>query len=141
MLSDDLCVLRRKLIYHASDPWEGDNVTLKHDLTELRASWVNMVQQSSQPMAQFPSAFTPSEEAECLRLYKELQQADAGLQTGLEVVGAGPAGWVPVEHYDEAKGQAQQLLGDTLETAELEEERREYREHWFFNDFDEIEYR
>lgn len=58
-LTDDFSAWRRKLFDHASDPWEGDNVTLKAD----------------------PINFSEDEISECLRLNAAQIEADEQLQT------------------------------------------------------------
>jgi hypothetical protein len=58
----------------------------------------------------------------------------------MDLVDAGPEGWVATEHYEEAKRRAQKLLDGTLEEAENEQDVLEIRNNWIFDDFDEEEY-
>nr|POE96511.1 altered inheritance of mitochondria protein 9, mitochondrial [Quercus suber] len=141
VLMDDLCILRRKLFRHASDPWEGDNVTLKVDLIELIRKLPTFdlsILSESQP--NFLIEFPENETLETLRLAAAMEEADCQFQACLNLVGVGPEGWVPVEQYNDAKQREQQLKADTLEEAETEQERRLICEHWIFDDFDEAEY-
>jgi hypothetical protein len=66
---------------------------------------------------------------------------DEALEACQSVIGhAGPEGWVPVEHYEEAMECSRKLKEVELATAESEEERILSAAHWPFDDMDEEEY-
>jgi hypothetical protein len=143
-LAHDFSLSRRKLFDHASEPWEGDNVTLKADLIHLTKNWSGMAASKSSTSGNLsppcPISFTEDEERECLRLHAAQIEADEQLQACRDVVGIGPEGWVPLELYDETKQRETKLKADALDAAESEEERTRLCEHWIFGDFDEEEY-
>ncbi|EEH10506.1 conserved hypothetical protein [Histoplasma capsulatum G186AR] len=129
--------LRRRIFQHASDPWEGDNVTLKADLVALSRNWRKVDRGARTPC---PIFFSDDELSECLRLEREQSEADEQFQACQEAIGVGSEGWVPVTHYDEAKEREQKLKADALDAAETEEERVKIQENWIFDDFCEEDY-
>lgn len=140
-LTQEFSVLRRKLFEHSSEPWEGDNVTLKADLLDLTKTWSSIATSSSgQAIPSCPIEFSEDEVSECLRLHTAQVEADEQLQACRDVIGIGPEGWVPLEQFDEIKQREAQLKADALVAADSEEDRRRLCEHWMFDDFDEGEY-
>ncbi|KAK2879399.1 hypothetical protein FQN49_000917 [Arthroderma sp. PD_2] len=134
-LTYNLSTLRRRLFHHASDPWEGDNMTLKADLVTLSRKWTEMNSEVSCPIN-----FTDDESIECLRLERAQAEADEQLQACQEAIGVGNEGWVPIAQYDEAKRCGRKLKADALDAAETDEERAFVQEHWIFDDFCEEDY-
>jgi len=66
---------------------------------------------------------------------------DEALEVCRHVIGFGPEGWVPVEHYEEAMALSRKLKEDDgLAAAESEEERARVAAHWPLDDMDEEEY-
>jgi hypothetical protein len=55
------------------------------------------------------------------------------------MIGFGPEGWVPTEHY-EVMTRSKQLKEDVLAVAMLAEERAEIAAHWPLDDMDEEKY-
>lgn len=144
-LADGLNMLRRRLFTHASDPWEGDNVTLKADLIDFTKNWSKFVttpesngRSETSPVC--PISFAEEEVEECLRLNKLQVEADEQMDAARDVIGVGREGWMPADQYDETKQRECSLKADALAGAESEEERAEVLEHWLFDDFDEEEY-
>ena len=141
VLTDSLSILRRKLFRHASEPWEGDNISLKADLVELTRQWSRLVPPPTSTMqSKCLFEFSEKEAIETLSLARAMEAADSQFQDCLELVGVGNEGWVPVEQYADARRRERQLKEDTLLEAESEEERRQICEHWIFDDFDETVY-
>ncbi|CEO60418.1 Putative Phosphotransferase [Penicillium brasilianum] len=136
-LTYDFSALRRRLFHHASDPWEGDNMTLKADLVTLLKNWTEVNRDAK---AACPISFSDDESTECLRLVRAQSEADEQFTACLEAIGAGAEGWVPVAHYDEAKRCERKLKADALDAAETEEERARIEENWIFDDFCEEDY-
>jgi hypothetical protein len=143
-LTYNLSTLRRKLFHHASDPWEGDNVTLKADLIQLTKNWskINSSKSSTSSEARppCPITFPEDEVSDCLRLDSAQVEADEQLEACRDIVGVGPEGWVPSDQYEEAKQRESKLKVDALDAAESDEERARLCEHWVFDDFNEEEY-
>nr|POE76201.1 altered inheritance of mitochondria protein 9, mitochondrial [Quercus suber] len=141
VLIDPRCALRQKLFSRAGAPWEGDSITLKADLIELTKAWPVFARAASeQSIPPCPIEFSEAEQQECSKHATAMQEADVQFRTCLDLVGVGPEGWVPSELSEGARIRAQQLLEDTLEDAESDEERQKIQEHWIFSDFDEDEY-
>ena len=138
LLTDRLSILRRKLFRHASEPWEGDNISLKADLVELTRQWPRLA--PSTTGIKCPIGFSEKEADQTLSLARAMEAADSQFQDCLELVGVGSEGWVPTEQYADARRRERQLKEDTLLEAESEEERRQIRDHWIFDDFDEEMY-
>lgn len=129
--------LRRRPFHHASDPWEGDNMTLKADLVTLSRNWGEINPDAKSPC---PIFFSDDDSSECLRLERAQSEADEQFQGCQEAIGVGNEGWVPVSHYDEAKRRERKLKADTLDAAETDEERARIQENWIFDDFCEGDY-
>ena len=137
VLTDRSCTLQRKLFRHASDPWEGDSFDLQSDLLQLTKQWPLFDQSIT---GSCPVEFSADEAAETVWVAKGMEEADQQFQTCLDLVGAGPEGWVPTELYADVAERAQQLKADTIEEAETDLEKQQVIEHWIFDDFDEHEY-
>ncbi|KAJ0417258.1 kinase-like domain-containing protein [Aspergillus carlsbadensis] len=136
-LNYPLSIVRRRLFRHAGDPWEGDNITLKADLVRISRIWTGL---DFKETSSCPIDYSEEESAEYLRLDHAQDEADEQLQTCQDIVGVGSEGWVPVEHYGEAKQRERKLKVDALEAAETEEERLGLEQNWIFDDFEEDDY-
>ncbi|PYI03534.1 hypothetical protein BO78DRAFT_432018 [Aspergillus sclerotiicarbonarius CBS 121057] len=135
-LAYDYSTLRRRLYHYASDPWEGDNMTLKANLITLSKNWkdVTAVETSC------PLVYPEAQSNECLRLAHAQTEADEQLKICQELIGVGNEGWCPADHYEEAKARERTLKKDTLDAAETGEERTRIEENWIFDDFCEDDY-
>ena len=138
VLTDSLCILHRKLFRHASEPWEGDTISLKADLVELTRQWPSMAHPTTEKDC--PIEFSKDEADKSLSLAHAMEAADSQFQDCLELVGVGSEGWVPIEQYADVRRRERQLKKDTLLEAESEEERKQICDHWIFDDFDEEVY-
>jgi hypothetical protein len=136
-LTYPLSIPRRRLFRHASDPWEGDKITVKADLVRISGEWSRL---DSRETGSCPITYSEEESAEYLRLDQAQEEADEQLQICQDFVGVGSEGWVPVERFDEAKQREMKLKADALEAAESEEERTRLEENWIFDDFEEDNY-
>ncbi|KAJ5915851.1 hypothetical protein N7454_010992 [Penicillium verhagenii] len=136
-LTDHLNTLRRQLFHHASEPWEGDNVTLKADLVTLSKKWRELDCDMTAPC---PLPYSDEESLECLRMKQAQSEADEQLQACQEAIGVGNEGWVPIGHYDQARGCERKLKADALEAAETDEEKAIVQANWIFDDFSEEDY-
>ncbi|ORY14015.1 kinase-like domain-containing protein [Clohesyomyces aquaticus] len=139
-LTETWSALRHKLFEHASEPWDGDNITLKADLIQLVQNWSSIATTGTTDVAPCPISFSEDEIRECLRVNAEQVESDEQMQACRDAIGIGISGWVPVEQYEEIKGRERKLMADALEGAESDEDRRMLHEHWIFDDFDEEEY-
>lgn len=142
-LTHDLTALRINIFRHASDPWEGDNVTLKADLTRVVQNWPTLAMsglESAVATTPCPITFSEEERKECLRLNPEQIDADKQLQLCADIVSVANLGWVSTEFYDEVKERERKFKEDVLTAAESDEERRTLCEHWIIDASDEDEY-
>jgi hypothetical protein len=104
VLTNSSSILRRKLFRHASEPWEGDNISLKADLVELTRQWSRLVPSSTSTIhSQCLIEFSEKDAVESLNLARATDAADSQFQDCLELVGVGNEGWVPVEQYANSK--------------------------------------
>ena len=135
-LRSDMSMLRSKIFRHASDPWEGDNITLQADLLQLQQNWSKISQLPC------PISFPKSQAEEILRLSSEQESAGEQLVTCHDAIGVGPEGWVPVEQYDDARQRALKFKIDTFANEEDNEaeDNALAKRHWIFDDFEEEEY-
>ncbi|KAF2171727.1 hypothetical protein M409DRAFT_63333 [Zasmidium cellare ATCC 36951] len=76
-----------------------------------------------------------------LRLDKLVREAEDEMHAINVMLGVGPAGWVPCDHFDATKAAVDQMKADCLERAEYEIDEAAVRDHWVFDDMDEDEYR
>ncbi|KAF5863007.1 Phosphotransferase enzyme [Aspergillus alliaceus] len=137
-LSQDLSVLKRKLFCRASEPWKGDNVSLKADLIHLAQNWGKLSSSSSSTNASVcPISYPNDEASECLDLNAEQIESDEQLQICRNYIGVGPDGWLPSDQYEFSKQRERKLKDIALEGAESDEDRAKVVENWIFNDFDE----
>ena len=139
-LISDLGTLRRKLYHHSSDPWEGDNVTLKADLIQAVQHWAKLTADEGGQIPPCPIYYPEDEIKECLSLHAFHAEADEQLEQSRDVIGVGAEGWVPVDQYEAAKERSDKLKADALEEAESDLDRAQILEHWPFDSHDEDEY-
>lgn len=134
--------LRRRLFHHASDPWEGDNVTLKADLVQLVKNWSKIVKSSpnTNPTVSCPITFPEDVMDECMRLHSAQVEADDQFEACKDAIGVSSEGWVPWDQFEEVKRRETKLKADALDAAVSDEERVKICEHWLFDDFNEDEY-
>ncbi|KAM3416296.1 hypothetical protein BST61_g7902 [Cercospora zeina] len=128
---------RRKVFQLSSDPWEGDNIPLRSSLIFVKKHWKDFSNDLDVPC---PITFSEAEEEECLRLDDSEREASEQLRETKEMLGIGPEGWVPNDHYAAAKEAVVKMKQLALEQAETEMDRIAVREHWVFDDMDEDEY-
>ncbi|KAL5522495.1 hypothetical protein ACEPAG_8511 [Sanghuangporus baumii] len=136
-LTDPMGVLRHRLFSHAGDPWEGETLELKVALIEATKNWKALTGED----VPCPIVF----DAEDVRRTMELDKVQRGVDETLEVlqeivIGFGPEGWVPTEHYEEAVACSKQLKESALAAADSEKERAEIAAHWPLDDMDEKDY-
>jgi len=135
-LADPMGVLRRRLFQHAGDPWEGETIALKVDLIEATKSWETLTEGG----APCPVVFDDEDVRETMELDAALRDADKSLQHGQNIIGLGPEGWVPKDHYERAVARSKKLKEDVLAETRSAEERAEVEAHWPFDDIDEEKY-
>lgn len=128
--------LRRLLFFHARNPWEGETLALKVALIKLTENWETLVGEG----LPCPIEFDPADVGKTMALHAEQKKADMNLQVLQNLVGFVSEGWVPAEHYEEAKTRSEELKRKVLEVAETKKERNEIMENWPLDDMDEKDY-
>ncbi len=84
--------------------------------------------------------YSPTEAEECLDRDAKQKDADDQMQQVRDSIGINIEGWVPTEEFDSAQEKAKLRKSEMVEAAETEEERREFDEHWPFQDHEEIDW-
>ena len=143
-LTESMGMFRRRLFSYASEPWEGESLALKVALIQATSNWKTLTEGDTPCLV----VFDPDDIRETLCLDAEQREVEETLEMCQDVIGHGPEGWVPVEHYEEAMACSRKLKEDALAKAELEaeleaeseEERVLIAAHWPFDDMDEEEY-
>ncbi|GAB1208194.1 hypothetical protein APSETT445_006935 [Aspergillus pseudonomiae] len=135
-LAYDFSVLRRRIFHYASDPWEGDNVTLKSNLIALSQKWADINGGNTSPC---PLVYSDAESNECLRLAHAQAETDEQLKICQDLIGVGNEDWVPTDQYEGATARERTLKKEALDAAERAEERR-IEENWIFDDLCEDDY-
>jgi hypothetical protein len=136
-LAEPMSMLRRRLFYHASDPWEGETLALKVALIEATEKWKTLTEGKD---TLCPVAFDPEDVRKTMELDEEQREADNLLELFRNMIGFGPEGWVPTERYEAAMASGEKAKENALALAESEEDRKEIIEHWLLNDIDEEKY-
>jgi len=118
-------MLRRRLFYYAGDPWEGETLALKVALIEATENWDTLTGGG----APCPVVFDAEDVRETMKLDEVQREADETLEACRNMIGLGPEGWVPTEHYEEAMTRSKQLKEDAWAAATSAEERAEIAAH------------
>ncbi|GLB36077.1 putative protein kinase subdomain-containing protein PKL CAK Fmp29 [Lyophyllum shimeji] len=135
-LTDPVGMLRRRLFYYASDPWEGETLALKVALIEVTENWKTLTGGD----APCPVVFDAEDVRETMELDKVQREADERLEALRNMIGFGLEGWVSNEHYETAMTLSKQVKEDALAAAESAKERDEILENWFLDNIDEEKY-
>ncbi|THH18002.1 hypothetical protein EW146_g2913 [Bondarzewia mesenterica] len=135
-LTDPVGILRRRLFYHAGNPWEGETLALKAALIEAAEKWETLTGGG----APCPVVFDAEEVRETMKLDAVQRGADETLEACRNMIGFGPEGWVTTEHYEDAMTCSKQLKEDALAATTSAEERAEITAHWLLDDMDEEKY-
>ena len=122
-------VLRRRLFEHEGNPWEGETIVLKVDLTEATKSWETLTEGG----APCPVAFDDADVRKTMALDATRRDADNSMQGAQNIIGSGSEGWVPRDHYERAMARTKKLKEDILAATRSVEERAEVEAHWPFD--------
>jgi hypothetical protein len=125
---DGMILFCQRLFCNASDPWEGETLSLKVVLIDAKENW-EMLTGGCVPC---PLVFDPDDVHKTRKLDKEQREADKTLETCRALIGYGPEGWVPIEYYEEAMACTNQLKEYGFEEAKLGEEWVHIEAHWPF---------
>ncbi|KAJ7775916.1 protein kinase subdomain-containing protein PKL/CAK/Fmp29, partial [Mycena maculata] len=87
-LTDPVGMLRRRLFYHAGDPWEGETLALKVALIAATENWETL----TGTCAPCPVVFDAEDVRETMKLDKVQREADETLEACRNMIGFGPEG-------------------------------------------------
>jgi hypothetical protein len=135
-LTDPVGMLHRRLFGYASDPWEGETLALKVALIDATEDWETLT--GGGPPC--PVVFDAEDVRETRKLDEVQRKADETLEACRRLIGYGPEGWVPTEHYEEAMTRSKRLKEVASTRAGKEKEWAEVAVHWPFDDMNEEEY-
>ncbi|KAH7884287.1 protein kinase subdomain-containing protein PKL/CAK/Fmp29 [Phlebopus sp. FC_14] len=113
------------------NPWEGETLELKVALIQATERW-EMLTGGGAPC---PVVFDAEDVRETMELNEVQRRADEALEVWQNMLGLGPEGWVPTQHYEEAVA-----LSKQMKEKGLAEERAEIMGHWPWDDMDEGKY-
>ncbi|KAL5523379.1 hypothetical protein ACEPAF_1646 [Sanghuangporus sanghuang] len=135
-MTDFMCVLRCRLFDHAGNPWEGETLELKTALIRATERWETLTGEG----APCPIVFDGEDVRETTKLNEVQGKADKAFEVWQNMLGLGPEGWVPTQHYEEAVALCKQMKEEALTEVTSEEDRAEIMAHWPWDDMDEGKY-
>ncbi|PYH75396.1 kinase-like protein [Aspergillus uvarum CBS 121591] len=140
---DQSVILRQRLFKNAGTPWEGDSISLRAELIRSIQNWSIIAQTTGPEQIQSACSVAPvgySEETiqETLDLDARQKEADIAIEEMRNILEVDVLGWVPNDDYDAVKGMAHNMKTRMLEAAETPEDVIGVRDHFPFDDFDEV---
>ncbi|EEP82682.1 predicted protein [Uncinocarpus reesii 1704] len=92
-------VLKQKLFQHSTDPWEGDNITLKADLIRASQRWTKLLEESdySKSPPPCPLHYGQEEIDRCFEIEEEQKLCDRDMERSRLAIGVAEDGWVVPE--------------------------------------------
>ncbi|KAE8318371.1 kinase-like domain-containing protein [Aspergillus transmontanensis] len=148
-LDHGLSLMKGLVFNHASNPWDGDMVSLKADLIYIAQNWDKLSNPSSGTKAGVCPLEYSNDEANSWLMFNSRQiGGDAQILYFRNHIGCGPDGWVPSDQYDKAKQREmkfketafEELKSETTSESDLEKVWTKMSENWMFDDFDEGPY-
>lgn len=148
-MDHDLSLMKGLIFNHASNPWDGDMVSLKADLVYIAQNWDKLSNPSSGTKAGVCPLEYSNGEANSWLMFNSWQiGGDAQILNFRNHIGCGPDGWVPLDGYDKAKQREMKfketafegLKSETTSESDLEKVWAKMSENWMFDDFDEEPY-
>lgn len=128
-------VLRNQLYDIAGRPWEGDNTSLQAQLIKTMAQWSNIAASDDDP----PVCYSPAEVEECLDRDAKQSDIDEEMQRLRDCIGVDIDGLVVKVEFESAQERAKLIKKELVEGADTEEERKEFEEHWPFQNHEEVD--
>ena len=129
--------LRRRLFHNARAPWEGETVELKVALVEATRNWEELTGGGGL----CPIEFDADEIRETMELDKQLRELDGLMEKLRDIIGVWPEGLVSEDRYEEVMERVEEVKEEICSALDDDEERKKVEMHWYFDDFDEEEYR
>ncbi|KAJ6578076.1 protein kinase subdomain-containing protein PKL CAK Fmp29 [Mycena capillaripes] len=133
-LKDPMGMLRRRLFYLASNPWEGETLALKVALIDATERWATLTGGG----APCPVVFDAKDVSETMELDEVQRDSDENLKRFENMIGW--KDWVPPENYEETMTRVKQLKEAVFAAADSEEVRAEITANWPWDDMDEEKY-
>ncbi|KAK8229524.1 kinase-like domain-containing protein [Phyllosticta capitalensis] len=136
--------VRRKLCLASAQPWLGDDFPLKMALVHMSRDWGKLWDKAASAPEACPVQFTESETQQAFEMFEQRRDADMAFAMVRTLIGLDdPSGEVPSAEYEEVKRCADDFKVYSAGVAgeESEEDKMEVLENWYFNDFDEEQYK
>lgn len=133
-------LLTRKLVNHAGEPWEGNNIPLKSDLIHITQVWRELMEDNGHDEETLPScpiSFTEADVQKTIGILGQQEDIDTQLGDIRDAIGISIDGWTHNEEYGSAVERARLIKKQGLESLDTEEEKKMTLMHWPFDDFDE----
>ncbi|KAF8833498.1 hypothetical protein BDN67DRAFT_916845, partial [Paxillus ammoniavirescens] len=83
-------MLRRRLFYYASNPWDGETLPLKVALIQAMKNWKALTREGLPR----PITFDPKDARKTMKLDAEQRETDEFPEASQDMIGFGPEGWV-----------------------------------------------
>lgn len=100
-------LFRRRIFEHAAEPWEGNSIPLKAELTRLARHWSELVSSRDpdcEPPSSCPFTFEEKDAEKGLQAALKQEEVDGQIEILRNVIGAGSDGWIPNDTYNEVEG-------------------------------------
>ncbi|KAK8181378.1 hypothetical protein BC567DRAFT_255439 [Phyllosticta citribraziliensis] len=134
--------VRRKLCLIAGHPWYGDSFPLKLSLIHLGRVWDRLQDKKVDAVKVLPFQWTEEEWQAAFAVFKERLDAQKAFALTRQIIGLeDPDGEVPPDKYEEVKACADGFKAAMLAAEDSKEEKRIVEECWYFEDFNEEEYK
>jgi hypothetical protein len=140
-LEEPTDILRRRTCDHASEPWEGLNTPLQHDLVHISQHWDQIAPPSPNgAQVSCPVSFSKEETERIDALDDSHRDADLDVENINKMLEVASDGWTTNDRYDSAKAKAAEIKEQALASADDDPWLREMSErHWPWDDYDEEE--
>lgn len=140
VLSRRTDLLTRKLVSHAGEPWEGNNIPLRSDLILVAQVWRELMEDNGYDRETLPScpiSYTEVDVQKTIDVLRQQEDIDTQLGDIRDAIGINVDGWTPNEEYSNAVERARLIKMQALESLDADEERELTSKHWPFDDLDE----
>ena len=141
-LRDENAMLRAKLFSRATAPWEGDSTSLRYALQQACRNWpmgISFGNTTAAATPPCPLTYSEEEMQQCENEHDHEQDKLQELTEMKDLIGIDSVGWVPDdEHLQAARAMVETIKAGLLEHSSTEIERVAVRDHFPFDDHDEV---
>lgn len=127
---------RNRLYRTVDQPWEGDNTSLRAQLSEVIPHWSEICCKEAPGC---PIRYSEEEIKECLTHHDKQKEIDRCMEGLRDFVGVNAEGEVETERFGEAKEKAASIKAQWMADSETEFERNDVEENFPLQDHEEID--